>query len=336
MPKAWEPPYPSWSAVFGPDVEKVVLAYFAAQTKTGDISPFHDWFRSLLSIENAPDHVERATYTDASAYRNDVYVCYWKKKESYTAWSDAPKFAEWWENETRLQEDAGYWHEVIFAPRDRLETLFSSENAAGIAAISSNFTGPITEHGYWGGMRDRIPESETNDFINPAIDSLEFLPGTDNPGKRLRILPPENLCLIRSAQDWTNCKGEELNIYQDELQPVLVEGMNFIRDNPIETGCVSCRFMDELTIEGEPQSKTFGQAYFLTMGHLEAWSKSHPTHLAIFQGFHRMVQKLESPPDLKLWHEVIVLPPGQHIFEYVNCHPFTGLLPFFTDDQPDN
>ena len=135
--------------------------------------------------------------------------------------------------------------------------------------------------------------------------------------------------MIRSAQNWTQCQGSELDLYQNEVHPVLIEGMNFIRDNPLDTGCISCRFMDELTETGEKQAKTFGMAYFLTMTHLEAWVRSHPTHLAIFRSFHKMVQQLDFQLDLRLWHEVIVLPEGPHIFEYVNCHEKTGLLPYF-------
>ena len=159
------------------------------------------------------------------------------------------------------------------------------------------------------------------------------MPGVKSKGKRIRITPPENICLIRSAQDWTQCRDSELDLYWKEVHPVLIEGMDFIRDNPLETGCISCRFMDELNGSGDQQSKTFGMAYFLTMAHLEAWVRSHPTHLAIFESFHRMVQQLDFRLDLKLWHEVIVLPQGPHVFEYLNCHERTGLLPYFSPDS---
>ena len=36
--------------------------------------------------------------------------------------------------------------------------------------------------------------------------------------------------------------------------------------------------------------------------------------------------------DLQLWHEVAVLPHKEQLFEYVNCHPGTGLLPFFESE----
>ena len=293
---------------------------------------FHTWLQGTLSIDNAPAHVERASYIDSSGYRNDVYICYWTDPNSCQAWFNSSEFSDWWQNKARLTEDSAYWREVIFIPRDRLETSFSSKDAAGMTTMAPQFTDESKQHGYWGAMRDRIKKSETDDFESPYGRTLIALQAVESRGKRLRLTPPENICLIRSAQNWTSCKGEELLIYQNDVQPFLTEGMNYIRDNPIETGCISCRFMDELTMTGGKQARTFGMAWFLTIGHLEAWASSHPSHLAIFQSFHKMVKKLDFEVELKLWHEVIVLPIDNHIFEYVNCHPQTGLLPYFIEN----
>lgn len=329
MPKDWEPPYPSWSAQFEPDIKQVIVAYFAVQSKDGSMNGFNTWIQDALTLEDGPLHTERASYLDPQGYTNHVYICYWTDESPYRRWESSGVVSDWWRNDERLTESSGYWREVIFAPMSRLETAFSSEDSAGMASTASSFTAPVREHAYWGSMRDRIPDSENNDFKSTAGDSLKAFPSLESAGKRLRISPPENICLIRSAQNWTQCRGEELDIYQNDVHPVLIEGMNYIRDNPLDTGCITCRFMDELTEDGQKQSKTFGMAYFLTMAHLEQWAKSHPTHLAIFQSFHKMARTLEFQMDLKLWHEVIVLPGGSHIFEYINCHEKTGLLPYF-------
>ena len=215
IPKDWEPPYPSWSAEFTPQVSTVVAGYFAAQYKEGDITGFRDWMQLVLSVDDAPLHHEQACFVDTAGYKNHVYICYWTSPVSYLCWRGSPRVTAWWDDPVRLNGVTGYWREVIFAPMERLETLFSSEDAAGMATLTPGFTGPIREHGYWGGMRDRIPASAVN-----------------------------------------------------------------------------C--------------------------------------------FHRMVQQLEFQLDLKLWHEVIVLPHGPHVFEYVNCHENTGLLPYFPPVQGVN
>jgi len=332
MPKDWTPPYPSWSANFDPSLEKVVIAYIGVPMQADSVVPFHEWLQSILHLGHAPANVERASCVDVSGYRNDVYICYWSDENTCRLWLESSEFVNWWQDKAHIDEEVGYWREVIFAPKNRFETLFSSEDRAGMAKLAPRFGGEIKEHGYWGGMRDRIRDSDIDDFESPYGSELLPLAKVESQGRRVLITPPENLCLIRSAQNWTACQSEELAIYKNDVHPVLIEGMNYIRDNPIETGCISCRFMDELSLTGKAQTKTFGLAFFLTMEHLEAWAKSHPSHLAIFQSFHKMVTKLNFQLALKLWHEVIVLPAGEHIFEYVNCHPQTGLLPYFEAD----
>ena len=103
---------------------------------------------------------------------------------------------------------------------------------------------------------------------------------------------------------------------------------DFLRDNPLETGCLSCRFMDQTDASGRTLSKSFAAALFLTMKHLEDWTWTHSTHRAIFQSFHELVKARDFKLDLKLWHEVFVLRAAASRFEYLNCHPGTGLLPF--------
>jgi aldoxime dehydratase len=106
------------------------------------------------------------------------------------------------------------------------------------------------------------------------------------------------------------------------------KGMKFLMENPAETGCLACRFIQQLTEDGDADDKTFGMAYFVDMSRLEAWSKSHPTHLAIFGSFMSVAQRLGNAITLRLWHEVAALPTDCTTLEYVNCHRWTGLLPF--------
>jgi aldoxime dehydratase len=142
------------------------------------------------------------------------------------------------------------------------------------------------------------------------------------------LAAPENLCLIRSAQDWSACQGEERESYLRDVHPILAQGMRFLMDNPAETGCLTCRFIEQLTDDGGANDKTFGMAYFLDMSRLEAWSRSHPTHLAIFNSFLSLAERLGNAITLRLWHEVAALPAAGTRLEYINCDRRTGLLPF--------
>ncbi|WP_409035782.1 phenylacetaldoxime dehydratase family protein [Pseudomonas corrugata] len=72
--------------------------------------------------------------------------------------------------------------------------------------------------------------------------------------------------------------------------------------------------------------KKLGLAHFDELAHLEDWAKTHSTHLAIFGGFMRYVRVLDFQVALRLYHEVSVIPADAQCFEYINCHPGSGLL----------
>ena len=269
--------------------------------------------------------IERAWYTDAEGYRNDVLVCYWSDEATYLQWANG-EFAAWWSAPERLAGETGYWREVFSAPADHRETLFSGDDRpAGLAALGTRLFGPVAEHGYWGGARDRIPVSASDEL--DVERKLEPRRGT-TLGRRLSVEPPEHVCVIRSAQDSTDCTGREADLYQGRVYPVLIKGMDYLRDHPRETGCFSCRFMHELEADGTASPRSFAVAHFVSLGHLERWAASHPMHLAIFEEFLAMAAELGPAMRLRLWHEVYVLPRGAGRFEYLNCHPGTGLLPF--------
>jgi len=84
--------------------------------------------------------------------------------------------------------------------------------------------------------------------------------------------------------------------------------------------------MRHIDAAGRPLEKTFGLSHWHSLSNLEAWAESHPTHLAIFGGFMRMVQELEFQLKLRLYHEVSILNVGEQEYEYINCHPATGMM----------
>ena len=80
---------------------------------------------------------------------------------------------------------------------ERYETLFSaSDRPEGVAVIAQGMSDMVQEHAYWGGARDRIPLSQTHDLAPSGA------PRVVREGLHRRVLPHENLCLIRSGQDW--------------------------------------------------------------------------------------------------------------------------------------
>lgn len=334
MPENWEPPVDAWQAAFDEGIEELVFAYFGSQQQSGTPkSDFEDQFRKGIESVSPPSFVTRAQYVDGSGYENTVFIAYWASQDAFEAWWQATSFAKWWDDESRLAQVSGIWREIYRVPVRRFETLFSSHNPTGAATLGEPFGEPVREHNYWGGMRDRIPDSANGNNFDSVIG--DKLPEADLPasrGKRLSAAIPDNFCLIRSGQNWSDSGDKELETYLDVVRPNLTAGMAFLRDSPTETGCVSCRLMDETDLDGNPASQSFGLAMFVSMKHLEDWSKTHPTHLAIFKSFFKMLDAHQGEVELKLWHEVLIVDGKNSICEYVNCHPRTGLLPYFTED----
>jgi len=332
MPENWEPPVDAWQAAYDDGIEELVFAYFGTQRPAGSAkSSFEQEFKDAIDGEDAPGFVTRAEYVDATGFQNDVFIAYWKSQSDFDVWWTASSFKSWWEAAERESEAHGLWREIFTVPTQRFETLFSTKDPVGAAALGEPFGEPIREHNYWGGMRDRIPDSElSNDqFASTIGNTLPEPKLTASRGKRITVNVPSNLCLIRSGQNWQDCSEQELETYLDVVRPNLTAGMAFLRDNAAETGCASCRLMDETQLDGSFSSQTFGLAAFVSMEHLEKWSKTHPTHLAIFNSFFKMVEKHEGQLDIKLWHEVLIVNGDKSLCEYVNCHPNTGLLPYF-------
>ena len=84
--------------------------------------------------------------------------------------------------------------------------------------------------------------------------------------------------------------------------------------------------MHQLDEKGQQHDRTFGLAFFKTMGDMEAWAEHHATHLRIFHAFLKMAEVFKGNLDLHLWHEVYAVVSESSEFEYVNCHSQTELL----------
>ncbi|KAK6453327.1 hypothetical protein FP744_10009579 [Trichoderma asperellum] len=76
--------------------------------------------------------------------------------------------------------------------------------------------------------------------------------------------------------------------------------------------------------------ETCSSGFFRSLRDIEAWSSKHKTHHKIFHGAHAHSTKFgKTTFKFRSWHEMSALKPGEVTFEYINCHPRTGLIPFF-------
>ena len=61
-------------------------------------------------------------------------------------------------------------------------------------------------------------------------------------------------------------------------------GMQYLWDNPEDTGTLGLRFLQNVDKNDRMIKETCGAGFFRNLADLEIWSSTHPSHLAIFVG----------------------------------------------------
>jgi aldoxime dehydratase len=274
---------------------------------------------SRFGLEGGPTHWDRARYVDEAGFSNVVTVAYWDDRKKFDGWF--PAVRDGWTGETRATDGAGTFIEVLCPAVEGYETLFSSlGRPEGIAVLADGLSGEVQEHAYWGGMRDRIPLSQTSEMAPSGVAR------TVRDGACIRVIPHDNLCLIRSGQDWGDTEASERKMYLDDVEPVLREGMDFLRDDGRTIGCYANRYMTVVASDGTATEKSYGMSWWKSLAALERWAESHPTHVRIFGAAMKYLSTLGPAAKLRLYHEVTVISADEAFFEYTGCHPKTGML----------
>jgi aldoxime dehydratase len=320
--EGYQPPFPSAVARYDPGVEQVVMAYFGVQYR-GDLMPLsvNDALTLLAGSfekENGARHWERARYVDEAGFTNIMSVAYWDFPTKFDEWFDRHGAA--WTKDGAAEGSVGTFAEVLRPVVRRFETLFSSDLPEGVACLAQRLSDAVQEHGYWGGARDRIPLSQTENLA--PVGS----PRVVTAGILQRVLGQEKLCLIRSGQDWSATEGKERRMYLEDVEPTLRAGMDFLRDDGLPSGCFANRYLTAIDGHGNALEKSFGMSWWRSLADLERWAESHPTHHAIFGAAMKYLGAMGPDAKLRLYHEVTVAAAQEQYFEYANCHPETGML----------
>jgi len=318
----YQPPYPATVVRYSADIKNVVMAYFGVQyPKSLEESVRLDIIKNVsnrLSSDLGAEHWDIATYEDEMESVNLIFIAYWTDPEVYQKWSRSHAF-DWLDNPFD-NPSIGTFIEELIPSVHRFETLYSSASSEGVGSLSDKRSDEIQEHAYWGAMRDRIPLSQTD----PLTSDGSLM--TIKIGEISTVIPQQNLCLIRSGQDWSSTDSEQRAMYLNDVEPVLQKGMDFLQHEGQTIDCYANRFMRVLDRNGNITDKSFGMSWWKNVAALEKWSKSHPTHVAIFGAAMKYLNKYTSQAQLKLYHEVTVADKTEQRFEYYNCHSKTGLL----------
>lgn len=322
----YRPPHPSFSARFNPKTLHIAMAYFGIQfqawTPAVDFALAH--FHASFAGPDGPGHWDRASFVDEKEFTNIVLVAYWDDRGRFERWRDAAGNRGWWEDEARTNDGIGYFREIYLPRIEDSETIFSHTDKEGVSVLADTMSGEVQEHGYWGSARDRIPLSQTDALEATGTAATVVSPNSN--GRRIRIRPHQNLCIIRSGQDWSETDEAERCMYFTDVEPHLVAGMRFLRDEGRAIGCYSNRFVRMTDRAGQPIEKTYSVSLWRDLSDLERWAESHPTHLAIFVSAIRYYTRLGPTAGLRVYHEVCVVRAEDQSFEYIGCHDATGML----------
>ena len=326
-PENCAPVTPSYSARFAPHIKALPMAYFGVQYLEGSarseaaIAAIETAFRA----KDGPSFWDRARHVDELGYTNIVSVGYWDSRDMYERWQ-CGLARNWWYAGNHNDGDVGCFRECYTPSVEDTETTFSHRHAEGYSKIASHMSGMTDTHGYWGSARDRIARSQSDAMDAQSVPRVHMQQGNDTLGRHIIVEPHENLCLLRSGQDWTEAGEEERAFYLERVKPALDRGMIFIRDEGKSVGCYFNRYMDIVATAGIAD-KTFSLSAWHSLKDLETWVKTE-SHLEIFAAGTRHYRTFEDAK-LRLYHEMSVIHARDQQFEYFNCHHKTGMLNAF-------
>lgn len=330
-PAGHVPPIVRYSSRFDHAPDRLAVLFMGLAAPDGDRAgrALADFLGEAAAAPDAPGHLDRALFTDAEGRANHMAALYWPDRAAFERWAATPLILEWRQGTRALAEDLAQWWEPVSVAPERSETIAFAEYRRGLSACPFSRLEQMVETGYWGAARDRIPASA----FDPLEGEAPHLAPLDTPpcsrGARLAVRPPAGLAVIRSGVSWAACGAEQRESYERNVKPKLDAGMDYLRRNPLDAGCPSLRQVVLADADGGTLEEAYSLGHFLSLGHLEAWAKHHPTHLAIYHRAMAERKKYQAALELRTYNEIYVLEPGAPEFEYVNCDPATGLLPYF-------
>ena len=325
--------YPGKTARFGIDVERLIYGIFGVQARSvGAGAAAAAGLRACLDAEHGPQHFEHLCYVDEQGAHCEVYLGHWTDNARYKRWRAGEAFSHWWASQP-LHGAVGCWHEVMDVGRDYYQYGAGVPQAGGMSALAELV--PCDKFGYWGGYRDRVPASVHDDFA-PALGAMPARVEHTTLGRRLRIETPDNLCFIREGQGWHEAGAQERAIWQDKMASVVDSWVNTLREQPAQTGCFSLRFCQELDVTNQNVMEKQSQlAFLLSLAHIERAARTAHAHLAVKKTFTDMYTEPRFTPRMHIWVEMMIVKQGGLDAEYLNCHPLTGLLPYFEPQAVD-
>lgn len=301
------------------------MAFFGVQSrqKSGESDRAVAAIEAGLSGKDAPKFWDRAEYEDEAGYFNSIMVGYWDDLPTYQNWQKA-KPTDWWYQGASLNGELGFFRECYTPGFEDSETTFSHSYPEGYSKIADRMSGDTDTHGYWGSARDRIPRAQTDPLEPVGQPRAASTDDNETLGRHIVVKPHDNLCLLRSGQDWSEAGDEERKLYFERVKPPLEIGMRELRDQGGAFGCYFNRYMYCVGPNSQLE-KTYSLSAWHSLAELETWCKGG-THLCIFAAGTKHYRTAGDKAMLRLYHEMSVIRAKDQAFEYFNCHRHTGML----------
>jgi len=335
-PKGFEPAVQRWSVAVPAKYDRYQVVFLGIQASRADdiaASPFRSWIEGAFARTDGPIAQDNARHVDEAGLTNHIVAAYWLDAAAFASWSACDAVAGFWDDPARRDGSCGYFRESMMVPVERQETIYWQDFPAALSRSNEVSIYPTPYCGYYGAMRDRLPIAASDSLESPLPPQLARITGHAGKGERLRVRPPKNFAVIRSGVYWGGCDDEQRDDFMQNLRAPLENGMQFLRGNAAETGCCSLRYQQTCDPAGSFALETHALGYFLSLPHLENWAERHESHHAIFSSAIARYRKYGAANQLRTWHEVYVLPEDGGVFDYINCTPTTGLLPWFEAER---
>ncbi len=324
-PAGFTPPYEAFEARYEEEGKPLVTAFIGLQDRGGDRERAWTAMAALMDGPHGPDSMEQGYHDDTPGARSWLRLAYWRDSDRFECWRSLPQVQAWLEDE----EDPllGRWLESASVRPRALDTLIADPDRVwGLGKLADRID--VTPyHGYWGGTRDRILLSVEDGLENPDGPSLsERGLDPEGLGQIVDLVLPANTVCARGGPDWSRCLPDERTDFLNTVYPAYVAGGRYLREHGEEAGCYGAYLVQETDADGNDVPRNHMVAFFVQLSNLEEWTSAHPTHTRIFGRFMLMLKRLGRMPDVNLYHEVSVMPPGGLRATYVNCLPETGML----------
>jgi hypothetical protein len=252
-----------------------------------------------------------------------LWIAHWTDPAQFSAKLEEINLLRIWQGLTgdAGRNNIGLWCEQFTVPLDRLQTnhVRLDYHKPGLAALPSVELPPHDFTEYWGAGRDRLAASAYDEFSLP--DRLTRMSQTCAVGFGQRVWGSN------SGQRWEDCNAEEREAYEGDLQPTLMRGMQYLWENPEETGSIGLRMGERVVATDEqPLRETSVVGFHRNWADMERWSSRHPSHLEIFSASMKHGKRFGDDRKFITWQEVAIFKEGEAAFKYINCDPRTGVM----------